>query len=151
MTEPSILFWGFIIRTTALLQADFHKSLFSHKLKGKKKAFWKPVTYFIVWFLTTGPAARPKGRVTSDHGLLPGDYFILLHYFIVSWVWVVLLASLCSALLRIMTLNSVQTGIAARPVHTGTDCLNHTSSPQMQLHVPKGPTWGTPALATLSS
>lgn len=116
MTEPSVLFWGFIIITTVLLQAGFHKSSFSHKLKQQqKKAFRKPVTYFIVWLLTTGPAARPKGRVTSAHGLLPRDYFISLHYFIISWVWVVLLAGLYSALLTAITLNSVQTRILAVP------------------------------------
>lgn len=66
------------------------------------------MTYFITWFLNTGPAARPKDRVTSAHGLLPGDYFILLHYFIISWVRVVLHASLYSALVSTVTLNSVQ-------------------------------------------
>lgn len=101
------------------------------------------MTYFIVWLLTTGPAARPKGKVTSAHGLLPRDYFISLHCFIISWVWVVLLAGLYSALLTTTTLNSVQTGIPWSSVHTGTDCWSHTSSPQMQLCVPKRATWGT--------
>lgn len=50
-----------------------------------------------------------------------------------------MLASLYSALFSTITLNSVQTGIAARPVHTGPDWLNHTSSPRMQLHVPNLP------------
>lgn len=35
MTEPFILSQGFIIRNTALLQVDIHKSSFSHKIKGK--------------------------------------------------------------------------------------------------------------------
>lgn len=77
--------------------------------------FWKPVTYFIAWFLNTAPAVRPKDRVTSAHDLLLGDYFILLHYFIISWVLVVLHASLYSALVGTVTLNSVQNC-----------CQNHT-------------------------
>lgn len=70
--------------------------------------FWMPVTYFTAQFLNIGPAARSKGRVTSACSLLPGDYFILLHYFIISWVQVVLHARLYSALLSTVTLNSMQ-------------------------------------------
>lgn len=151
MTEPSILFRGFIIRMTPLLQADFHKSSFSHKLKGKKWSFENLWPTLLRDSSTLVQLPDPKTESHQPMGLLAGDYFILLHYSIISWVRAVLHASLYSALLSTVTLNSVQTGIAARPVHTGTDYLDHPSSSCMQIHVPMGTTWGTPALATLSS
>lgn len=108
-----------------------------------------PVTYFIVQFLNTGPAARSKDRVTSACSLLPGDYFIVLHYFIISCVWVVLHARLYSALLSPVTLNPVK--------NCCQNCTHRNWLPRSPLQLldaasrSHGATWATPALATLSS